>query len=448
MKNKNRIAVMISIVLGMLVVSMDTTIINTTMPIIADSLGDIRLYAWTFASYMIFSTVLAPIAGRLSDLFGRKRVFAVGIVLFMIGSILCGSAETMLQLVLFRAVQGIGAGVMLPFPLIIAGDLFSVEKRGQIQAAFTAMWGLSAVIAPLLGSLFVEYVTWRWIFYVNVPICLLTLLLLLPYKEEYEPKRSAVDYWGALIFSAGISLLLAVTVVGSYHVLYALGGALLLVFFYGYEKRHRAPIVPLTLLRNKPIAWMNTTLLFAYMAMFGTTSYLPRFLQEQGYSVFMSGLALIGMSVGWMSVSVPAGRWILRYGYRPLIITANAMVFGSGVWLLFISESSGFWFIFMSTVTIGLAFGLLSTVSVIGSQQLVDKHEKGVSTSLSMFSRNIGTAVGVTVMGAILDRSFGSIEGYQSMFYYGTSLSLLGLLTSFMIRDRKREVRKAASVEV
>lgn len=260
MRNKSRIAVMISIVLGMLVVSMDTTIIHTTMPVIADSLGGIHLYAWTFASYMILSTVLSPIAGRLSDLYGRKRVFGAGIVLFMLGSVLCGSADTMLQLVLFRAVQGFGAGVMLPFPMIIAGDLFSVEKRGQIQAAFTAMWGLSAVIAPLLGSVFVEFVSWRWIFYVNVPICIVTLLLLLPYKEEYEPKRATIDYLGALLFSAGISLVLMVTVVPAYHLFYALGGVAIIALFFYYERRHVSPIVPLTLLRNKPIAWMNLNL--------------------------------------------------------------------------------------------------------------------------------------------------------------------------------------------
>lgn len=150
----------------------------------------------------------------------------------------------------------------------------------------------------------------------------------------------------------------------------------------------------------------------------------------------MSGLALLGMSVGWMAVAVPAGKWILRFGYRPLIIIANGLVVASGVGLTFISSTSGFWFIFFSTIMIGLAFGLLSTVSVIGSQQLVDKHEKGVSTSLTMFSRNIGTAIGVTVMGAILDRSVGAISGYQYMFYYGTVLSLLALLSSFMIRDR------------
>ena len=151
----NRMIVMTGTVLAVLISSLDTTIINTTMPKIAEQLGGFQLYAWTFASYMIVSTVLAPLAGRLADLFGRKKVFAAGIALFLLGSLLCGLAQSMVQLVLFRGVQGIGAGVMLPLPAIIAGDLFSVEKRGKIQAIFSVMWGVSAVTAPMIGAFFV-----------------------------------------------------------------------------------------------------------------------------------------------------------------------------------------------------------------------------------------------------------------------------------------------------
>lgn len=159
--NKSRLLVMCSIVLAMLIASIDTTIMNTTMPIIAEELGGTALYAWSFAAYMIASTILSPIAGRLSDLFGRKKLFAFGIIVFLIGSLLCGIAATMPQLVIFRALQGMGAGFMMPFPAIIAGDLFSIEKRGKIQALFTGMWALSAVLAPTLGSLFVEFLSWR-----------------------------------------------------------------------------------------------------------------------------------------------------------------------------------------------------------------------------------------------------------------------------------------------
>lgn len=233
---KSRTLVMVSIVLAMLVASIDTTIMNTTMPIIAKELGRFDLYAWSFASYMITSTILSPIAGRLSDIFGRKKVFGFGILLFLAGSLLCGIAGDMVQLILFRALQGMGAGFMMPFPAIIAGDLFPIEKRGKIQALFTAMWGLSAILAPLLGSLFVEFLTWRWIFFINLPVCIVAFLTLLPYKEDYQPKKASVDYIGAILFGAAITFLLLITLVEKGQVLYGLAGIILLICFYLYEK--------------------------------------------------------------------------------------------------------------------------------------------------------------------------------------------------------------------
>lgn len=436
----NRMLVMISIVLSVLIISMDTTIINTTMPIIATELGGFEYFAWTFASYMIFETVLAPIAGRLSDLFGRKRVFACGIVLFLIGSFLCGLAQSMLQLVLFRAIQGMGAGIMISFPAIIAGDLFSVQNRGKIQAAFSTMWALSAIIAPLLGSLFVEYASWRWIFYVNIPICIVCLLLLIPYKEVFEPKKSKVDYLGAMMFSAAISVLLATTVVETGHLIYVTIGLILLIAFVLYERKHASPIVPFSLLKNKSIAWLNINGLLAFAAMFGAGTFLPLFLQERGYSIFLSGVALLGMSASWMVMGVQSGKWIINYGYKQLMIIANVFLVISAGWFLFISSSSGFLFVFIGSMLIGLAFGLLSTVSTIGAQQLAEPHERGISTSLSLFSKNIGTVVGVTIMGALLAKAPELLTGYRHLFYFGFTISVLSLASSFFVRADRHSV--------
>ncbi|MED0653593.1 MFS transporter [Geobacillus stearothermophilus] len=440
----SRLSVMVSIVLAMLVASMDTTIMNTTMPIIAEELGEFSLYAWTFASYMITTTVLSPIAGRLSDLFGRKKVFSFGIILFLIGSLFCGLSQNMVQLVLFRALQGVGAGFMMPFPAIIAGDLFPVEKRGKIQAFFTAMWGLSAVLAPLLGSLFVEYATWRWVFYVNIPICLLSLLTLLPYKEVYEPKRAAVDYMGAALFAAAISLLLLVTVVEQGRWWYGAAGALLLVVFYYFEKRQPSPLVPLSLVHHRTLKWMNINGFVSCVALFGTSSYIPLFLQNVAHlSVFASGVALLGSSVGWMIAAVPAGKWILRYGYRPLLIIGNVLLVASGLFLALLNESHGFWYVFFIMFLQGLSFGLTSTVGVIGSQQLADAHEKGIATAFFMFCRNIGTAIGVTVMGAFLAQASAFMTGIRHLFLFGLIGSIIALITSFFIRDEAEAGRNS-----
>lgn len=434
----SRISVIASIVIAMLVTSMDTTITNTTMPLIAKELGGFDLYAWSFASYMIVSTIIAPVAGRISDIFGRKKVFATGIILFLFGSLLCGSASTMLQLVIYRAVQGIGAGVMMPFPAIIAGDLFSIEQRGKIQAFFTAMWGLSAVLAPMLGAFFVKYATWRWIFYVNIPICILAIVLLLPYKEAYMPKRASVDYLGALLFATGVSLLLVATTVSTNQLLYVFLGIVFSIAFYLYEKKQPSPIIPISLFKNRPVAWMILNSFLSCAALFGASSYIPLFLQKEGYSIFVSGVALLGMSFGWILVAVPAGKWILRFGYRRLIVTGNVILVISGFAFLFLGHGTSFAYVFAILIIQGLAFGLLSTVSIIGSQHLVEPNQKGISTSLQMFSRNIGTAIGITIMGAFLTKASSFTNGIHSLFIYGFLVSLISLATAFFIRDNQQ----------
>jgi len=437
-----RVSVLAGIVMAMLVSAMDTTIINTTMPTIAGELGQFHLYAWTFASYMIFTTVLAPIAGRLSDLYGRKKVLLAGLVLFLFGSLLCGSAQSMLQLVIYRAVQGIGAGIMNPFPAIIAGDLFSVEKRGRIQALFTAMWGLSGVIAPLLGSLFVEYWTWRWIFFVNIPICIVSVLLLLPYREVYQPRPAAIDYAGTALFTAGVGLLLLTTVVDSGHALYAAAGLALLGLFVQWERRHTSPLLPLNLFRHRQVTWINVNGFLSNMALFGAGSYLPYYLQDKGWSIFMSGVAMLGMTGGWMIASVPAGRWILKHGYRPLLVIGNLLQTITAALFLLLGTFHDFWFVLILSFPLGFAFGILSTVSIIGVQQMVAPDQKGVSTSLQMFARNIGTTFGVTLMGAMLANASGVAEGFRWMFLYGTAGSIVSLATAFMI-GRGQQAREA-----
>ncbi|UJF35712.1 MDR family MFS transporter [Paenibacillus hexagrammi] len=436
---KSRTFVLISIVLAMLVASMDSTIMNTTMPIVAQELGRFDLYAWSFAAYMIFNTVLAPVAGRVSDLFGRKKVFACGILLFLIGSLLCGLSQSMVQLVIFRAVQGIGAGVMMPFPMIIAGDLFSVENRGKIQALFTSMWGISAVLAPMLGAFFVEYLSWRWIFYVNLPICLLAFLMLLPYKEVYQAKPAKVDYIGAVLFTIGVSLLLLVTVIEKNQVVCGALGIVFLILFYLFEKKQDSPLVPLQMLGDQTIRWVNINGFVACLALFGIGSFIPLFLQNfAGASLFMSGLPLLGLAAGWMVVAVPAGKWVIRYGFRPLLLAGNILLVLAGVLLTLIHAGSGVGYATICITVVGLAFGLTSTVAIIAVQQLAEPHQRGISTSFLMFCRNIGTAVGVTIMGAILTRTPG-MAGFHGLFLFGCISTIVALITSLFIRNRKLE---------
>ncbi|WCK54236.1 MDR family MFS transporter [Aneurinibacillus sp. Ricciae_BoGa-3] len=436
---QSRFSVVTSIVIAMLIASLDTTIMNTTLPVIVKELGDFKLYAWVFASYMIISTVTSPIYGRLADIYGRKRIFAISVVLFMIGSLLSGWSRSMVQLILFRAIQGIGAGGILPLAVIIAGDLYSVEQRGKIQALFTGMWGLAAVLGPMLGSVLVEYATWRWIFYINIPLGIIVLLLLIRFKEEFKGHKTPVDYWGALIFTISISLLLLVTIVTTNQMMWFIAGLVLLFLFIRFEQKQKDPLIPLSLFKNRTVSAIIINTFLACTALFGTSSYVPLFLQKvAGESIYQSGLVLVGTAIGWMAAAVPAGKWIIRMGGRLPLIIGNASLVLSGIMLLFLNNGTGFWYVFLIMIVQGYAFGLLLTVSIILCQQLVRPEEKGVSTSLQMFARNMGTAIGVTIMGSLLNHGASILIGIQHLFEYGCILSVIAFISALLIQERKK----------
>lgn len=270
-------------------------------------------------------------------------------------------------------------------------------------------------------------------FFVNIPICLVALLALLPYKEVYQPKKSVVDYGGAVLFACGISFVLLTTAVEQFSYVYGIIGVLFLVAFFFYEKKHVAPIVPLNLLRNRPVAVMIAASFLGCAAMFGTSSFIPLFLQNQGHSLFTSGIALLGTSIGWMAVAVPSGKWLVRFGYKPLLIVGHVLLVLTAVMFYFLDEGTSFWYTSSALVMLGLAFGLIFTISTMGAQQLVGAHQKGISTSLQLFARNIGTAVSVTIMGAILTKSDVFYTGIHSMFVFGLLAGLFALVMPFVM---------------
>ncbi|HDR4949116.1 MFS transporter [Bacillus thuringiensis] len=433
---RNKIFILLSIIFTMIIASMDATIMNTTMPRITKDLGHFELYAWSFVSYMIMGTITAPIAGRLSDLFGRKKIFATGIGIFIIGSLLCGFSQNMIQLILFRMIQGIGSGIMMPFPAIIAGDLFSIENRSKIQACFTAVWGISAILAPSFGALFVEYLSWRWIFYVNLPIGLISLLMLLPYKEDFHPKKTTIDYMGALMFALGISTILISCQIHDFQIPLGLIGILILIRFYFYEKSHSTPIISMSIFYHSTIRWINISGAIGCIALFGTSTYIPLFLQKVAHqSVFNSGFVLFGMSIGWMLVTIPIGKIIVKYGYRNLLIIGNLLLACSGLLLFLLQVHSPFWYVFVIMMIQGSGFGIVSTVSSISVQQLVDPSEKGSATAFLMFTRNMGAAIGVTLMGVLLTNAASFMQGIHHMFLFSLFGSIVAFFTTFLIRN-------------
>lgn len=436
---KQRYMVTASIVLAMLVASIDTTILQATMPIIANDLGQFHLYAWTFMVYILASTSLMPIAGRLADLFGRKNLFVFGTLLFMVGSVLCGWSMNMIQLVIFRAVQGLGAGIITPLVQIIAGDLYSVAKRGRIQALFTSMWMISGLVAPVLGAFLVEYASWRWIFYINIPVCLLSLLMFIPYQDVKTTTRPVIDYIGALLFTSGTVSILMITAVEENRLLWVSIGILLLIAFVFHERRHVAPMIPGSMFKNPIVLWMLVNSFLVCISIFGVSNFIPLYLQDQGYSVLMSGLMLVAISVGWMTLSVKSGPWIIRFGYRPLLLGGNALLLTAAALFVWVIRVPNPVFFLVNLVLLGASFGLIFAVSIIGSQHLVDESNKGISTSMQMFVRNTGLAAGVSIMGVFINQAPSIQEGMRAVSIYSVIGCVIAFLAAWAIRDQVKE---------
>jgi EmrB/QacA subfamily drug resistance transporter len=394
--------------LSLFVAAMDSTVVGTALPTIAGELGHFSLYPWIFAGYLITGTTSVPIWGRLADLHGRKPVLMAGLAIFVGASVLCGFAWSMESLILFRVLQGVGAGCIQPVTLTIVGDFFPLRQRARIQGLFSAVWAVAAVIGPLLGALFVSTVGWRWIFDINLPIGMLSTLLLLGLREQRdEAKGGQIDYAGSALLTAGIALLLYGLGSGS------AGGqpvwpavavaAATLAAFLAVELRSPNPTVPLLLVRHPVIGPAILASMLAGTLMFGVTAYAPLFVQRGlGGSVFQAGAAAAPMSLGWPIGSVVSGRVMLRFGYERLAVAGGiALVIGAA--LLALTAGGGFAWVAGSSFVTGLGMGLLSTPLLIVIQSSVGWAQRGSATALNQFSRTIGGAVGISLMGILLE---------------------------------------------
>lgn len=428
------------LVITTLISALDANIMQTASPTIVKQLGGMELFAWIFVVYMLASTVTVPLYGKLSDMYGRKNLLMIAVGIFTLGSILCGMANSMVSLVIYRGIQGLGAGGMIPLSMIIVGDLFTIEKRGKIQAVFSSIWAISSIVGPVMGSFFVEALTWRWIFFINIPIGIATVLCLLPYKEQTEFKKTHIDYKGFFLFGASVSLLLLSTNVGN-AIWYVIAGIIGMIIFILVERKEAHPFLPVSLFKNKGILMTNLFMLVYCLSFFGTSNYIPLFLQEGSHmSIYKSGLILLSIAVGWMFGSTPAGKWIIRFGYKRLFIIGSFITALSGLALFMFIKDLSYTNLFLILTVQGFSFGLLFAVGTIASQEFAEANIKGVSTSLQMFLRNIGTSIGVTVMGLIINHTANIVNGMQNVFLYALILSLVTVLLSFLIPAKTAEL--------
>ncbi|OKI04987.1 EmrB/QacA family drug resistance transporter [Streptomyces sp. CB02923] len=407
-----------ALLLGLLIAALDQTIVATALPTIVSDLGGLDHLSWVVTAYLLASTAATPLWGKLGDQYGRKRLFQTAIVIFLIGSVLCGIAQDMPQLIAFRAVQGLGGGGLIVLSMAIVGDIVPPRDRGRYQGLFGAVFGATSVLGPLLGGLFVDHLSWRWVFYINVPIGIVALAVIaavLHIPVRRTPHR--IDYPGTVLIAAVAACFVLMTSLGgvsygwsSWQII-GLGvlGLVLLAVFVAVERRAAEPVLPLRLFRLRSFTLTAVIGFVIGFAMFGSMTYLPTFLQVvQGVSPTMSGVHMLPMVIGMLLSSTGSGQIVSRTGRYKLFPIAGTAVTAVGLLLLHqLGPSSGTAVMSLYFFVFGFGLGLVMQVLVLIVQNAVDYRDLGVATSGATFFRSIGSSFGVSIFGTIFANKLG-----------------------------------------
>ncbi len=396
--------------LSLFLASMEGTVVATAMPTIVAQLGGLDIYSWVFSMYMLTSTTTVPIYGKLSDLYGRKRIYAITMLLFLAGSVLCGTARTMEQLVLYRAIQGLGAGGVLPVVFTIVGELFDLEMRARLQGLFSGVWGISSIIGPLIGGFLVDQVSWPWVFTINVFPGLLALgLVWFAWQGESTHRKVSIDYPGAIFLTLGaLALLLGLNEPGSAQSwAFFATAAVMFAGLVWAERRAVDPILPLDLFRDRLFLIAILHGVFAGWAMFGSLSFVPLFAQGVlGTSATQAGITLTPMSLAWTAASIYASRALLSVSYRTLSVIGGVLL-ATGMLLTATIDSNTSWVMLVLYLCLtGAGMGLSIPSFLIAVQSTVERRNLGIATSTVQFSRSIGGTIGVSILGLALTTLF------------------------------------------
>ncbi|MET0726014.1 MAG: MDR family MFS transporter [Leifsonia sp.] len=404
-------AVLIALMLATGLIAIDATILATAVPSIVADLGDFAQFPWLFSIYLLAQAVSVPIYSKLSDTVGRKPIILVGIGLFLIGSVLCGFAWSMPALIAFRAIQGLGAGAVLPTSITIVGDIYSLAERAKVQGYIASVWAISSVVGPALGGVFSQFVSWRWIFFVNIPLCLIAgWRLTRSYHERIEPRRHRIDYAGAVLLTVGLTALIMAVLEGGQAwawdsvpsiAAFVIGTAAMVAFVF-VERRAAEPIIPLGIFSRRLIVTTTLISLGVGVILIGLTSYVPTYLETTlGVVPIVSGLAVAALTLGWPISAAMAGRLYLRIGFRSTVLIGIAITVVGAIAVTIIAPYPNTVLVAAACFVIGFGLGWVAAPSLIAAQSSVAWGERGVVTGTNMFARSAGSAVGVAVFGAI-----------------------------------------------
>ncbi|MEO8124131.1 MAG: MDR family MFS transporter [Burkholderiales bacterium] len=407
--------ILAALMMTMMLAAMDITIVSTAIPQIVADLGGFALFSWVFSIYLLAQTVTIPVYGKLADTFGRKPVLIIGTLIFLVGSVASALAWNMVALIVFRGLQGLGAGSIMATVNTLAGDLYSVRERGRVQGWLSSVWGVAAIIGPTLGGAFAEYASWRWIFLINLPIGVIALALIVRFVHETPPQRQhRIDYAGAgLLLLAGGALIFALLQGGQAWpwlsapsiAVFALALVLTVVLVI-VERRAAEPIQPRWLWRHPVLVGSNLSMIGMGLVMMGPSTYLPTFGQSvYGLGAIAAGFMLASMSIGWPVASSLSPRLYMRIGYRDTALIGALLIVAAAIGFLALPVTASAGWVVLNQVVLGAGFGLLSTPLLVGVQSIVTWQDRGVVTGANIFARYLGQSLGAALFGAIFNRA-------------------------------------------
>jgi EmrB/QacA subfamily drug resistance transporter len=410
--------------------ALEATVVGTAMPTVIANLGGLAHYSWVFSAYLLTSTASVPIWGRLSDLYGRRRMYLLGIAVFLLGSIASGAATSMVMLIAARALQGLGAGAIIPLSMTIVGELYTLDERARTQALFSGVWGVASVAGPLVGGYITDALSWRWVFFLNLPFGLLAAgVIASAYPPAARNPDVRVDWLGAGLLFGGISSLLIALGgdTGNAATWWYLGAGLLLGGFAAAERRSPDPILPVALLRNPLIARTLAVVFLVGMALFAAIAFIPLFVQGvMGATATQAGQVLTPLFMGWVVMSIVGAKLTVKLGYRRLAAGGGALMTLGFIGLALVDTSSARSTVMADGLLIGSGMGLSMLSLLLAVQHGVERPFLGLATSLNQFSRSVGAAVGVAAMGALLTRGLAGVSipgGIESLAASGAMLT-------------------------
>jgi EmrB/QacA subfamily drug resistance transporter len=428
--------ILLSVMLSVGLIAIDATILATAVPSIVNDLGGFAQFPWLFSIYLLAQAVSVPIFAKFTDLMGRKPIMLVGIGLFVLGSIFCGIAWSMPALIAFRALQGLGAGAVQPTAMTIIGDIYSVAERARVQGYVASVWALSSVVGPTLGGLFVDFLNWRWIFFVNVPLgALAAWWLFRRFHEKVVRKQHRTDVVGAALLGVGSSLIILGLLEGGIlwqwssvlSITILTVGVLLMILFGVVERRAAEPILPSWLFRSRLLNSTNLAALGVGVLLIGLTSFIPLYAQGVLHTTaLVAGFALAALTLGWPLAASMAGRIYLKIGFRRTALIGSVVIMIGSALLTLLSSHSSVWQVAATCFVIGMGLGLVASPTLIAAQAAVDWDRRGVVTGTFVFSRSMGSALGIAVFGAIANASLSRrIGGHISSTASGIPAGIL-----------------------